>query len=74
MLRDTALLESSESILDTLGLQSEAEVFRQKMLSALPSKETAVRVVVDLFNLDSLFICLEYLNPKERSRKQKSLQ
>jgi hypothetical protein len=73
VLKDTTLLELSESILDTLGLQSEAEVFRQKIFSALSSKEAAIRVVVDLFKLDPSLICLDYLNPRRRSCEQKSL-
>lgn len=73
VLKDNALIEWSASILETLGLSSEAETFRQGMLSVLPSKEGAVRVVVDLFNLDPSVICLDYLNSKECSCEQMSL-
>lgn len=74
VLNDSALLDWSKSILDTLGLSSEAEAFRQKMLSALPSKEVATGVVVDQFNLDPSFICLDYLNSGEHSCEQKPFQ
>ena len=70
VLDDSCLRESSESILDELGLRYRAAAFRDAIIPALASKETTTRICVEQFHLVEDYICFDYLDPRSKSRRQ----
>jgi hypothetical protein len=52
-----------------LGLEQRADAYQAAMIPALVSKDAAVRVCAEHFDLRRQYICLDYHHPRTRTRR-----